>query len=711
MSEIGKFFVTIGSQFESSGMNKAQKAILNVTKAAAVMAVAIGVKSVMAAAKFQKQLGEVSAMLDNNTMKLLPGYKRSLLDLAVKYGETTEALSKGLYDVLSAGIDASKAMYVVEASAIAAKAGLTDTGIAADGITTILNSYKLSAEDAGDVSDWFFSIVKKGKTTFQELAPNIGKVSSLAASAGLSMNDMGAALATMTKNGVRTDIAITSLRAVLNAFIKTTPEAEKAAKELGVELSVEALKADGLVPILKKLAEANTEQTASLFGSTEALTGLLAVVNDAEGFYENLEAVTNRNGAAQEAFAKVTDNLTFKLSQLWQSITRLFIIIGDELLPVVEKTTAGLRKFTDLLADDTIIKTFIAGLKAMILPIQAIIAGFQTAHHAASAFLLALAGQIKPAKKSYEAMKEAVAEFSEAVKNMTAEVVLNEKGAAVEKEEIIKDQLDQHLKDYKKYMRKKEALDKAGVIADDERRVLAESKMQFHLQKIAEHTQFWTNKSTDVVNAYRDLRIQGIQNTMEANEQAESDTYEAKKQYIMDNISDEEAKEVALSNLASEHDSNLKKLRDEGNAELRKEKQKMKRFAVAEARVKGAVGATMAYSQYGWPWGLAAAALIAAATELQVAQIEKQRFAQGGIVANTTPAILGDAGPELALPLNNPNSTRLLSRAMEAAGVGGGMGGNIFVTVPPISSRRYASEMGEVIGDAIFRKVKKSRRV
>ena len=42
---------------------------------------------------------------------------------------------------------------------------------------------------------------------------------------------------------------------------------------------------------------------------------------------------------------------------------------------------------------------------------------------------------------------------------------------------------------------------------------------------------------------------------------------------------------------------------------------------------------------------------------------------------------------------------------------GGGGFGNIYVTVPALSSRRTANEYGRIIGDAIFNKVKKSRRV
>ncbi|MDD5728823.1 MAG: phage tail tape measure protein, partial [Victivallales bacterium] len=122
---------------------------------------------------YEKQLAMVSTMLDDPG-KFMPEYSKKLEDMAVKFGESTEVLTKGLYDILSASIEPAKALDVLTVAVKAAKAGMTDTGVATDAITTMLNAYGLSADKAGMISDWFFSVVKRGKTTFPELAANIG---------------------------------------------------------------------------------------------------------------------------------------------------------------------------------------------------------------------------------------------------------------------------------------------------------------------------------------------------------------------------------------------------------------------------------------------------------------------------------------------------------------------------------------------------------
>src|SRR5690606_17617696 len=69
----------------------------------------------------------------------------NLRELAIELGTSPTGLAEGLYDIIGSGIEASQAFDVLRTSAIAAKAGLTDTGTAARAITAILNAYGKSA--------------------------------------------------------------------------------------------------------------------------------------------------------------------------------------------------------------------------------------------------------------------------------------------------------------------------------------------------------------------------------------------------------------------------------------------------------------------------------------------------------------------------------------------------------------------------------------
>jgi TP901 family phage tail tape measure protein len=334
---MGKSFTKFSGYVEkhSDQIKKAGK-YMTVFGGIATAAFALSVKS---AANFETQLANVSTMLDESAMKILPEYRKGLQSLSVDFGESTETLSKGLYDILSASIPPAEAMGVLEVSAKAAAAGITDTGVAADAITTILNSYGMSADQAGLVSDKLFAIVREGKTNFAELAPSIGKVAATASMAGLSFDDLGACIATMTRAGIRTEETMTAINGVLIAFLKPTDEAIEAAAEFGLELNTTTLQTLGMTGVMEKLTNATAEQLAAIFPNIRGLKGMAAALGDAEGYAKSYALMLNSAGLTQEAFEKQSGTLNFALKQLKSMFEILKVTIGDALAPAVKDIT------------------------------------------------------------------------------------------------------------------------------------------------------------------------------------------------------------------------------------------------------------------------------------------------------------------------------------------------------------------------------------
>jgi TP901 family phage tail tape measure protein len=309
---------------------------------------AIAFGSVRALATFEKQLSMVSTMLDEQSMKLMPQYELAMKRMAKVYGEGTKTISKGLYDILSASVDASKALDVLEVSIKAARAGFSTTAISADAITTILNAYGLEAERAGDVSDLLFAIVKRGKITFAELSSSIGQVASVAAITGLSMEELGASIATLTRTGLRARITMTALRSLISQFLTPSAEASKLAwEEFGLEINTTTLKAIGLSGVLEKLRGATAEQLAVIIPNIRGYVGLAAALQNVEGHTTDLDLMLNRTGKTQEAYEKTTENLNHKLNQLWQSIKIMAVEVGDALAPQIEKLSEKIISVTE----------------------------------------------------------------------------------------------------------------------------------------------------------------------------------------------------------------------------------------------------------------------------------------------------------------------------------------------------------------------------
>lgn len=312
--------------------------------------------AVYSSAKFAQEMANVSTMLGSEAMPRMDEFRSGIEDMAVAMGEGTDTLSKGLYDILSASIEPAKAMDVLEVSAKAAAAGLTDTGTAADAVTTMINAFGLKAEDAGLVSDKLFNIVKRGKTTFAELAPTIGLAATTAHQAGLSMDEMGASLATATRSGIKTRVAVTSLRSVMKSFTGATDLQKEAAAKYNIELTTQTLKTEGLLGVAKKLAGATAEDVAAIFQNQRARALLNSILGDQKGFLEDVTVHMKKAGSAEEAYAKQTDNLNFQLKQLKESGTRLLRTYGDILTTggqssnMIEKLTANINDLSKRLA-------------------------------------------------------------------------------------------------------------------------------------------------------------------------------------------------------------------------------------------------------------------------------------------------------------------------------------------------------------------------
>lgn len=304
-------------------------------------------------ADFEQQLANVATMLERPEEQL-PGFRQAIRDLAIEFGESTEALAGGLYDILSASIPTEQALEVLSVSARAAKAGLTDTATAADAITTVLNAYRLSADQAGSVSDLLFGIVKRGKTTFGRLAPTIGNIATLASSAGLSLEELGAGIALLTRNGIKTEEAITALSAIISTFLKPSAEGATLAESLGLSLSTATLQAEGLAGVLQKIQGLPPDALAQLFPNVRALKGVLPALQNIDGFSDDIAALQNRAGTTETAYAVMTRTLIQAFRQLRQAGLGVLNVMGEALAGSVGAIVGRLRQAL------TIIRQFIA---------------------------------------------------------------------------------------------------------------------------------------------------------------------------------------------------------------------------------------------------------------------------------------------------------------------------------------------------------------
>ena len=263
--------------------------------------------------EFERTWANVTTMLtisEQETLKL----KNQLIGLSPTLGSTTE-LAKGMYQVLSASIDPAKAVMFLGEAAKSAVAGVTDAFVAVDALTTVINAYGYAAEQVTEVSDIMFQTVKRGKLTYEGMAGALGTVVPIASQVGISFEEIGAAMATLTRQGIDVNTTTVQLRQIMVSVLKPTSMAETAAKKLGIQFNAVTMRAMGLQKFLTYVMDAidgNAEAMTSLFGNVRALTGIMGLAGtSAAEFASDLELMRNASGSTEEAFRKQMKSLDF----------------------------------------------------------------------------------------------------------------------------------------------------------------------------------------------------------------------------------------------------------------------------------------------------------------------------------------------------------------------------------------------------------------
>jgi len=356
MAEIAKLFVTVDADMKGmqGKLQKLGPQLKKVGMAATAMggtimgAMGLAMKG---AADFGGAMREVNTMMGLSEEEFL-GFSKQVQTLAADLGVDAVESAKALYQAISAGVPKENVLEFLAVATKAAIGGVTDTETAVDGLTTVINAFGMDISEAQKVADIMFQTVKGGKTTFEELSASLFQVAPIAAASGVSFEEVSAALATMTKQGIPTSVATTQLRQAMVALQKPTKEMNEVIQGLGFESGQAMVKEIGLASTLNKLKDStagSNEQLMTMFGSVEAGSAILALTGkNADMFAADLEAMANSAGAATGAFEEMEKGTGRQMAKLKASFQDISISIGSVLLPVLSSIIEKIKPVIEI---------------------------------------------------------------------------------------------------------------------------------------------------------------------------------------------------------------------------------------------------------------------------------------------------------------------------------------------------------------------------
>lgn len=334
------------------GTSSSAKTLAKTATLAAGAVAGIGYEAVKMASSFDAKMTLLvtQAGVAKDQMGVL---KKGVLDLAGKVGQSPDSLAESLFHVESnfesMGISSSKALKLTETAAKGATVGHADLVDVTNALTAAVASNIPGVQNFDKAMGVLNATVGVGDMKMQDLASAFG--SGMVATVkgfGLSIQDVGAALAVFGDNNIRGSLAGNQLRMSVMALGKPVSTAKEALDKLGLKTDTLAkdMQRGGLKLALEDLtdrmhkagigAKEQGQIITDAFGR-KAGAGLNILVGQMDRLRSKYPALQEGANKFGQAWVDTKKTFQFQMKALQGEFDSLMIKIGLKLIPVVQK--------------------------------------------------------------------------------------------------------------------------------------------------------------------------------------------------------------------------------------------------------------------------------------------------------------------------------------------------------------------------------------
>lgn len=312
----------------------------------------------------EKGLNKVSILLGDASPNM-DELSRSIRSIAVNTAYSTEELTEGLYSALSSGIQATDDMKdsidFLNQVAKTARGGFADLNETIKSVASILNAYNLGIEETARVTGVLTKTQDYGIITVAELSQYLGQVIPTAAQMGVSIEQVGAAISTLTVQGVSASSAVTGLNQLFRELDKSSLTGAKnlklAAQAAGYgnttfrEFLSQGWSVADVLELMSQYAKDSGQSLNDLFRNAQSARAAIALTGDqAQKFNRYLNNLSDTSGVVNRNFEKSLH--TFQ--EFGSTMAQFLASVGRRLIPwdflknLASGLTEGAQKFLGL---------------------------------------------------------------------------------------------------------------------------------------------------------------------------------------------------------------------------------------------------------------------------------------------------------------------------------------------------------------------------
>lgn len=329
----------------------ADKDFAHIARGATVAGLAIlgiGAASVRAATQFEYEMKLIRVQAGASTQEV-KDMSAAILDMARNVQTGPSELARGLFHIESVGIRGAEALEVLETAAKGARVGNADLESVTNALIATVMSGIQGVDNMTQAMGTLNGIVGTGNLRMQELAKSFSSGTlSTARQFGLTIQDLGAALTTLTDQGVPAQEAMTRLRITITLLGAPVELATRELAKIGLTQRALADEMRGPRGLLGALILLKTHMQAAgldvveqsmllktAFGGSRSSAGILTLINSTDLYGQKLEQIMAKSGSFEEDFASQQKTASANWAELSAHLEVIGIKIGNSLIPVL----------------------------------------------------------------------------------------------------------------------------------------------------------------------------------------------------------------------------------------------------------------------------------------------------------------------------------------------------------------------------------------
>lgn len=327
------------------------------TKGLTIPILAAAGASTKMAMDFNKAFVQIQT-LGGKTGQSMEQLKSQVLNLAQATGQDPQGLANALYLVSSAGKEAAaNAMPILTQAAKGAALGMGDVETITKVLTGTTNAYGAENLSAAHAMDILTQATKDSSAEADQMAAALGPVIGIASQVGISFDQVAAALASASNQGVSTERAATGLRFLIQSLSAPTAIASQKLDQFGISAQdlQRMVSNEGLQGTLQTLADTfdltstrgQQAWKAVVGGARGAIVANTLVGKHAAEAADEVARLGDVAGVTNEKFKIWGETVTGKSAKALASLKTGAIRLGEALIPIFAKIVDVLSGWLD----------------------------------------------------------------------------------------------------------------------------------------------------------------------------------------------------------------------------------------------------------------------------------------------------------------------------------------------------------------------------